>query len=309
MPQSEPLYQWRSRPVRDLAWCIGSPPLVVLRDDQHQWPDEEWYRLKVEGFASELKKLDTGKGLSREEFDRGRDNRLGAWFEFLMANWLKRDGRYSLLARNVAVRRGLRKGGRETLGEMDFIVRDQEQNLTEHWEVAVKFYLGRPAAETNKQWVGPGQKDRLDIKLARIRDHQLPLSATPGAKELLAREGIVVDRSRVIIKGRLFYPLHAELQPPANAAPGHLRGWWLRLSDFADTFASKGWRWRRLTRREWLSPVNFDDNEADRALALDEFAASADIQQASWPRMLVAFDDRVEVSRGFVVPDGWGRNK
>lgn len=303
-PPLLPRHQWCSRSVRDLAWCIGSPPLVTLQDDQYLWPDEAWYRHQVEGFAMDLDTLDAGEDLARAEFDRSRDNRLGAWFEFLLAKWLQRDSRYSLLARNVAVRRALRKGGRETLGEMDFIVRNLEQGLTEHWEVAVKFYLGRPGVANAEQWVGPGQKDRLDLKLARIREHQLPLSATSGARELLAKKGIVVDRSRVIMKGRLFYPLATEIAPPAAAAPGHLRGWWVRLHDFANAFGCQDWRWRRLARGEWLAPVNESDDA--EALAIKDFAVAGEILGASWPRMVVALVDGAEVSRGFVVPDDWG---
>lgn len=300
--------RWRSPIVRDLAWCIGSPPLAGKLDDAHIWPDDAWCELQLAGFEKELDALDAGACFTRSDFERSGDRRLGAWFEFLIAQWLERDDRYELVARNVAVRRDLPRGGCETLGELDLVVRNLEQNITEHWEVAVKFYLGVPGVKPAHQWVGPGQKDRLDLKLARVCDHQLPLSSTPGARALLKEKDVVIDRSRAVLKGRLFYPLAPDIAPPASAAPGHLQGWWARTDDFANRFAQCRWRWRQLSRLEWLAPVAATGSAETDALSFDEFAASDGIRRPSRPRMVVALADGNEVSRGFVVPDTWGKD-
>lgn len=295
--------------VRDLAWCIGSPPLVIVPDENNLWPDGGWFEQQLEGFESQLRLLDRQPELVKNAFAAARDRRLGAWFEFLLAQWLERDERYAVLARNLAVRRAMKKRGKETLGELDFVIRDRGENLTEHWEVAVKFYLGRPGGEPSRQWLGPGLKDRLDLKLARMRDHQLPLVRQPRSLEVLQQMGLAVDRSRVLIKGRLFYPVSEQIAPPVHAAPEHLRGWWMHVSDFPGPFGGNDWRWRRLSRGEWLAPVQHIRDEHGETLSTDEFAVSADIRQTQRPRMVVALENGMEVARGFLVQDGWGKQE
>ncbi len=303
----QPRLPWQSRLVRDLAWSIGSPPLVHLDDQGGVWPDAGWFRQQLTGFATQLDSLDTDERARAMAFAAGRDQRLGSYFEALLALWLQRDPRFELLARNLAVRRPLRGGGRETLGELDLLVMNHLTGQPEHWEVAVKFYLGRlpGTAEAGVQWVGPGLKDRLDIKLARLLDHQLGLPTHARTQAILDERGLGIEASRVIFKGRLFYPLDAPLAPPAAAGSAHLRGWWLRAGDFPGPFAGRDWSWRRLTRREWLAPVEDRSAPNRPGRHARSFAQSEDIAAATWPRMVVALSAGREITRGFLVPDGW----
>ncbi len=296
---------WRSAVVRDLAWAIGSPPLVAFPQAADTWADSSWYQEQLAGFWPVLKQLDEDPAFPGEAFRSRRDKRLGAWFESLLGEWLARDERYDLLARNLAIRQPRKGGGRETVGELDFVVRDLARDRVEHWEVAVKFYLGYLPGTGDHVWVGPGLKDRLDIKLDRLRKHQLAVPQLPGAQSILKERGFKLQGSRAIMKGRLFYPLGAGFAPPRQAAHDHLRGWWTRTGKFAEFFAEYPWTWRRLNRREWLAPVSDSDSGKD-ALPVGEFAAGDDLKNAAWPRMVAALAEGVEVSRGFVVPDNWG---
>lgn len=297
--------RWRSRAVRDLAWCIGSPPLAKLPGQASIWPESNWFRQQLTAFEPGLQVLDQGSKVSRQVFAQGRDQRLGAWFEFLLSRWLENDPRYSLLARNLAVRESLAEGGRQTLGELDFIVANKLERLTEHWEVAVKFYLGTTSGPAAQRWLGPGRKDRLDLKIARMCTHQLPLVRAAQTAKILQAKGIQIDRSRVIMKGRLFYPLTQDIEPPDEAATDHLRGWWTRVADFDGFFAGRQWQWRRLHRSEWLAPVNDADGDGYEYCGAREFSMREDIKQADWPRMVVALVQGREVSRGFLVPNDW----
>ncbi len=297
---------WLNPGVRDLAWAIGSPPLARLPGDSASWPDETWYSKQLQRCTAVLDRLDADASWPGEAFSRSKDQRLGAYFEFLVGQWLDRDERFELLASNLPVRKRLKRGGRETLGELDFIVRDAVTQRTEHWEVAVKFYLGDAPGSDPAHWIGPGRKDRLDVKLARLVEHQLRLPTLPEARAGLHQRAIKIDGSRVLIKGRLFYPAGNALEPPPAAAAGHLRGWWVRHGQFTRYFGASGWRWRRLTRGEWLAPVLAGEGGDDQLPEACEFAARKDISAASWPRMVVAMCDGIETSRGFIVPDGWG---
>ena len=82
---------------------------------------------------------------------------------------------FRLTARNLPIMRD-----RRTLGELDFVYYCQHRQRHVHLETAVKFYLGVPAAHKLQwtaqqqpalswsQWLGPGCKDRLDLKLLKM---------------------------------------------------------------------------------------------------------------------------------------------
>ncbi|GAA5524928.1 hypothetical protein Maes01_01487 [Microbulbifer aestuariivivens] len=164
--------------------------------------------------------------------------RLGVYFENLWAFAFEQHPDYQLLARNLP----LRVPGR-TLGELDFVVRHRPSGRTEHWEIAVKFYLQMG----EQQWVGPGLRDRLDIKLARMRDHQLPIALGPAASAELARHGWQLSRQWALMPGRLFRPL-GETQPlPAGINPAVSHYWWATPATFL---------------RHWQTPSR-DDSQDD----------------------------------------------
>lgn len=301
---------WESQSVRDLAWCLGSPPLIINDDEKVIWPCSDWYRSLLTEFENSLRQLDKDPAALDEALAQHNDRRLGARFENLIAQWLRRSPRYELLCRNLALRvpdTSAHGRGQKTLGEMDFIVRDHRDERVEHWEVAVKFYLGRPGVERGRQWQGPGLKDRLDKKLARITKHQLPLTRLPQATALLKEKGLEIHRSRVILKGRLFYPINECVQEPAHAAPDHLRGWWLRAGDFLEVFGHLDWHWRRLDRSEWLAPcAPYSSVAAPTCDSARIFGEALARQALKRPCLVAAFAAGEETSRGFVVPDDWG---
>ncbi|HAO75284.1 MAG TPA: DUF1853 domain-containing protein, partial [Pseudomonas sp.] len=55
-------------------------------------------------------------------------------------------------------------------------------------ELAIKLYLGFGPGDGSQHdhWLGPGNHDRLDLKLAHLRQHQLPLCNQPAARAVLA---------------------------------------------------------------------------------------------------------------------------
>lgn len=293
--------RWRCKAVRDLAWVIGSPPLVCPLTSEALWPDAQWCERQLERMLPVLDELDEARWQGREEFSAQADRRLGAWFEFLIQRWFELDDRYELLARGVALRAPLTGGGSETVGELDFVVRDLEAQQVEHWEVAVKFYLGGVSGSAGA-WLGPGLRDRLDKKLARLKTHQLPLAATKLARTTLAEQGLVVDRSRAFVKGRLFYPLAAPAAPPPEAGTPHLRGWWLSEDDFPGVLSDKAFGWRLLEAGDRLAERVAGDKDRTAAEISAALSADGGLTRA---RLLAAFDGGREISRGYVVPRQW----
>lgn len=276
---------------RDLDWCLHSPPLVTDPDTAFIWPDERWFR-----------QLNRETAIALPEPRHPHHFRLGQHFEKLLVAWLEASTDFELLAANLQV-----QDGKRTVGEFDFLV--QHQGVVEHWEAAVKFYLGTGTGtgETLDCWYGPNTADRFDIKYERLINHQLGLANNEYAQLTLAQRHIGVDRARCFMKGRLFYPwAHFENRDFRFAPiihPGHEKGWWLPQTDFLLTFEDTASRFVYLPKSLWLSPLTLADFEAPLSCwELMEFLESPHIEQAT--HVAIVSDDG-EISRGFIVKDQW----
>jgi len=212
---------YRNPLVRDLAWALSSPPLLQRADPQLRWLENGWFREISLRYAGALKQLERDPRPLQDMVDARKDRRLGSYFETLWKFWLNSNQRYRLLFANLPLRTASR-----TLGEFDFLVKDNKSGKTLHWEVAVKFYLGVADTSQPVNWLGPAQRDRLDIKTSRLLNHQSRLSHRPEAVQLFEQLGIEVDETWVILKGRLFYPAGIHADTPRGICPDHLKGFW-----------------------------------------------------------------------------------
>lgn len=225
--------------VRDLAWLIGTPPLLTPAPHARHfrevlWPSSDYFHQLLVDTMPLLQQIDADPCALISHTEASRDFRLGVYVERLLGFWLAHpeNPRYTLVAANVPVRdQGI------TLGEMDYVVRNKHDGSLAHWELAVKFYLGRPEANTDQQWLGPGLHDRLDIKRDHLCDHQLRLSLNPLAREAIAPHLSASERAalhrdglaRVCwLKGRLFDASDARwaVADPVHGNPQALRGQW-----------------------------------------------------------------------------------
>lgn len=226
--------------------------------------------------------------------ERQRTARLGIYFENLWEFAFAQHPDYRLLHRNLPLRMENR-----TLGELDFVVRHLPGGATEHWEIAVKFYL----RVTDEYWIGPGLRDRLDIKLSRMREHQLPLIRQPAARELLRQRDIHIDRQWALMPGRLFLPLGEEGAPlHADINPACCDFWWATLDEFQYRFSGYAHRWIRLPKRTWLAERGYRAGGGD---SCEELAGKLGGEALRRPACVAAREAYREVSRGFIVPDDW----
>lgn len=273
MPDSKPQ---ATRPARDLAWCLTSQPLLANSD---------W------SIFSESHAAHPAPPPAPHRF------RLGRHFELLLQAWMTAgEDDIELLAANLPVR-----DGKRTVGEFDFIVRYRGE--IEHWEAAIKFYLGTGDQQQRHQFFGPNTADRLDIKLNRLTSHQLQLADHPAAQAVLAERGLPVARSRCLMKGRLFHPFDTAPAAPAGINPHHESGWWLSHEDFLARFEDSGSRFVFLPKSLWLSPLTAEESRDGLSFwEMGEMLASADTEQATH---IAIVDDAGEISRGFVVTDAW----
>ncbi|WP_418939697.1 DUF1853 family protein [Paraburkholderia bryophila] len=290
--------------VRDLAWLLLSadllraqPPVGVLAmpfDTPHEF----------EATVAWLRELDAAPAPLLHDLTATRITRLGRYAERLLGWFLQHGPAARLIAAGVP----LRQDG-VTLGECDFLLQTQH-GARLHWELAVKCYLHAGAGRGKlADYVGPNLKDRFDLKLAHVLNHQLPMSA----RETFASTGYAGPWApRMFIKGWLFYR-HGETPPdPVELDPAHGRGWWVTRSDWPGFAAAQACKWRTLPRLEWLAPRRYEQPDADAAkqTLVDAGTLAAQISQQHGPVMVVAFDEDsegnlAERSRGFIVPDEW----
>lgn len=300
------VHELRHQAVRDLAWCCFSAPMMrelpdsnatilPLNNDQ-LWP---W-----------LIALDQQPDALIKQIASVKSTRLGIYYEMLWHFYFSQHPEWELLQHNLQVER---KG--KTLGAFDFLCR----RGSEYWhiETAVKFYLcnANTAEDARhwRHWIGPASHDRLDLKLARMRQHQLPLHQTLEARVQLqtlypeAREW----KTGLCMQGYLFSPAPAYYSPEFSNEH-HGKGYWWHLQDFFQYQREHSQiEWIILERQQWLSSVQINDKEriknADLLAQLQQ-----QVGEMKRPLLLAALKKTnaadiywQEEWRGFVVPDQW----
>ena len=280
--------QLRHDAVRELAWTLLSPPLIETAacSIRHPLHASDWVA-RPDALADWLLQLDTQPDALLAFLQQQPIRRLGHYYESLWQFALQAAPGVELLAHNLPIREG-----NQTLGELDLLVRDQEG--VHHVELAVKFYLGVAEADGAVRWWGPNPRDRLDLKLAHLCRHQLPLSGHPAARELLP-EGPV--QASFWMGGWLFDRYGVE--PPASRClAGHpAAGRWQPAQGWSP---DAGEEWIEVPRLSWLAPLR----RSGRPAALLE---PAELNQ---PRLLARLQEQAdgswhEAQRLFLLPNDW----
>lgn len=282
---------FKSHLVRALAWSCFSETLI----NEIAAPIAPIRRpnLPLTAYRLDwLQKLDANDlALKKYLHQHCHSTRLGLVFESLWHFFLLEDPDTELVAHNIPVR-----DGKLTLGEFDLIYYCRISKRHIHLELAVKFFLGIPnkhKAPDLDQWFGPNRADRLDRKLARLTQHQLPLAHTEAGQAVIKQLGIDNIEQELQVSGILF---HANLEdgqnPPLN--PNHQRGDWLSTSAFqlAQSQSGKQNSWRYIEKPSWLGA------EFDTATLLTDKHLEMAIHK---PIMLI----NAQQQRRFLVADDW----
>jgi hypothetical protein len=202
--------------LKDLQWIWTSPSLIREGEGVPAGegageservpllPDSFW-KNHAPGFREVLQRVrQDEEPLRRLLQSRARLEKLGLYAQALLEYCFREIASLELLACELPARDPLTG---QTLGSVDFLLRDLETQERLHLEFATKVYLhtGSPlGSESPEDWIGPEGKDRLDRKLLRLRDHQLKvLHSEPIAQWLDARAlGSPKDfRSSAVIRG------------------------------------------------------------------------------------------------------------
>ncbi|MDQ8182654.1 DUF1853 family protein [Pelagicoccus sp. SDUM812005] len=162
------------------------------------------------------------------------EQKLGHLYEDALALLIEGSERWELLAKNLQVQG---EGG-QTLGEMDFLVKDRESGWSFQLELAVKFYLSVWEEDGSERYPGPDPRDNWINKLERMRERQLRLAKRPEARRLLEQR-FGLDEVSVCqrVYGFIFDPMgEARLSAPPKVRASARRAKWLRVSEFRRWF-------------------------------------------------------------------------
>lgn len=217
---SPKVWQDFKRPfVRDLAYALACPniikqwvnfcPLDALPQVHTHSP--EFWDTQFASYQSRLKQLDTCSDyqqLTKFLLRRPSPYRLGFHFEGLIHFWLidgfaKNCHPFEVLAHNIQLYRD-----KQTIGELDFIIRNHKTAEVEHWELAIKFFLGSPPYDY-ANWVGINSRDNLQYKMTHMQKKQFCsvwVDVDTGSSEPAKVEKVKIDKRMAVIKGRFFMP-------------------------------------------------------------------------------------------------------
>jgi hypothetical protein len=302
---------------------------------------DEWFREKARAGEAWFRQLDQSpEGFLKDLSARIHPTSLlGRYFEALLSFWVREYLKPESFRASVPVHereRSKSAHGRRTIGEFDFLFKARSPDALlerpQHWEASVKFYLfcgNNPEQGLEmSSFYGTFMRDRLDLKVHRIFDHQLKLGENPEAHSLLASMGLEDLQPRAWVKGMLFYPSESDwrnhLHPP-EVSPHHLRGWWTRAGEMViptqsgapQDSAYRRTLWALLPKYRWLSPclVQSGDREGISALlTLEQMKShcqshfSEHLSPLMWAELCEdpATKAWVEVHRGIVVQSKYG---
>ncbi|UZH55104.1 DUF1853 family protein [Salinimicrobium tongyeongense] len=182
----------------------------------------------------------TLKAISEENFPEipaPRARVLGKRMEHFFACYVSHFTSEEILLQNQQVIQE-----KETLGEIDFLLKDTASEEIFHIELVFKFYIYDPDTGISEKdhLIGPNKRDNLNRKLERLQKRQFPLLFHEAAQNVLQAKGIDVQRvvQKMCFKASVFLPKKMRASALRNINPECVAGFWIKASEF--TFEDYG---------------------------------------------------------------------
>ena len=236
----EPWLKFKTPIVRQLAFCIASTNIIsklphdLIIHHPFELHEENFWQQQYQAYEIRLFFLDHNPTELHDFLNQLKSTRLGLRFEYLLWFWLRDQNYhdYELIDHSIQIIEH-----KNTIGEIDFLVKNKLNQQIEHWEVALKYYLGE-ANLSLKNWYGLNRDDTLIKKLNHFTQKQFQFSSI---------KNIQIDRKIAVLKGQFFLPFSYKIIPD-----------WInlnrRLGHWGHTIPDSKWAYARLSRHEWLCP-------------------------------------------------------
>lgn len=271
-----PWEQFKHPYVRDLAYVLACPNVLTKWIDFSPYQNthtikvhsNEFWLTQFKAYKGRLEELDSTtayQDLTRYLLTRPSPRRLGFHFEGLLSFWLK-DGyahrlhAYETLASNIQL-----FNGKQTTGELDLILYNHEKQRTEHWELAIKFFMGSaPFAPEN--WVGINSNDNLERKMTYMQTKQFRTVWVDTEKH----GQVKIDKRYAVIKGRFFLPINnINFVYPNWLAPSFPMHRWCDEQDASNLATLNTSNLRQATYVEWFTKRSFYDERLSSVIWVD----------------------------------------
>lgn len=231
-----------------------------------------------------------------EDFYIPSNIRLGQRMEFFMEAALKASN-FDILAKNLQIIHQ-----KETLGEIDFILKNRANNSIFQLEMVYKFYLFDPEVkgEWTEQWIGANRRDSLHLKLKKLKEKQLPLLYASETADYLKKIGLKVNEisQKVCFFGQLFLPYIPEFALNDKLNPTSLAGYWLNKRQL-ETFKPKIQKLLIPAKNDWVATPN-RDNENWKSFD-GQMSIVAALTENKQSTLLWILDSQDELRRFFLV--------
>ncbi|QWX85325.1 DUF1853 family protein [Cellulophaga sp. HaHaR_3_176] len=220
--------------------------------------------------------------------------RLGQQIEYIFQHLITSSLNYKTLIFNQPIRSENR-----TLGEIDFILQNTNNQEITHVELTYKFYIiDDTISDEIHQLVGPNRKDAFFEKVQKIKNKQFSLLKTNEALKFLELNNIDPNKitSKACFKAQLFKPFnkHITLQ---NLNQNCIIGSWLKFTDF-DFLVFKECEYYVLTKQEWIVIPNTKVNWVTHDTALKTIKIAHELKRAP---MLWMKSSTNKISKLFIV--------
>ncbi|SIR18835.1 hypothetical protein SAMN05421797_107174 [Maribacter ulvicola] len=153
--------------------------------------------------------------------------------EYACKQLLNASKEYEVVLHNVPVRKE-----KQTIGEIDFILKETAIQQLIHVELTYKFYLIDTAIKNPiHQLIGPNRSDAFYKKLEKIKNNQFSLIHTQIGRSALLMEGIDTTniKQQVCYKAQLFQPYKNYTLNISPINSHCIVGYWLRMAEFNST--------------------------------------------------------------------------
>ncbi|WP_026934991.1 DUF1853 family protein [Christiangramia echinicola] len=173
---------------------------------------------------------------SLDDLHHPRNSVLGKRMESFFEIAIDHSSRYELLASNIQIIEN-----KQTLGELDFLLFDNEEAKPLHVELVYKLYVYDPEFPSElERWIGPNRKDSFSEKLEKLRTKQFPLLFKNETSSYLDKLGVDPQNieQQLCFKAQLFTPLDLILKDANILNPEAYTGNWYSLKEFLN----KDWK-------------------------------------------------------------------